>query len=208
MQSCKLRLTLWRNVWNFTFVGFSLLALGGCATIIKGHNQTLSVFTNPSGATCTLTRDSETVGVANPTPASVVLDRSVDTANVICKKDGYFDEMSTLSSSFHGMTFGNVLLGGLIGVAVDAASGAMYEYPESITISLTPKSFSSAAARDEFFDGRLAQIKQDAATAVADVQKNCDSNDQDCDALVKAINTNADAQIDKLNAQRNEASIN
>jgi len=32
------------------------------------------------------------------------------------------------------MTFGNTLLGGIIDIAIDAASGAMYQYSDSVTI--------------------------------------------------------------------------
>ena len=37
------------------------------------------------------------------------------------------------------MTFGNILFGGIIGVAVDASSGAMNEYPSSVTVRLIPE---------------------------------------------------------------------
>ena len=101
-----------------------LLALGACATIVEGDDQTVSVITDPPGATCMLTREGVTVGVANPTPSSVVLEKDSDNISVICKKSGHFDGASTLSSSFQNLTFGNVIFGGIIGVVVDAASGA------------------------------------------------------------------------------------
>ena len=45
------------------------------------------------------------------------------------------------------MTFGNILFGGIIGIAVDAASGAMHQYPDSVTITLIPDEFATAEAR-------------------------------------------------------------
>ena len=40
-----------------------------------------------------------------------------------------------MASEFQAMTFGNILFGGLIGVVVDAASGATHEYPPLVTIT-------------------------------------------------------------------------
>ena len=185
----------------------SLSALGACATIVEGDDQTVTVTTDPAGATCTLTREGETIGVANPTPASVVLEKDSDNVSVICKKDGYFDAGSALSSSFQAMTFGNIIFGGLIGVVVDAASGAMHKYPASITISLIPKSFPNATALEEFFERRKSRIETDAAAAITEVRKSCDSSENDCDALVSAINSERDAQLKELETQKKAAKI-
>lgn len=43
---------------------------------------------------------------------------------------------------------GNILLGGLVGAAIDAASGANNKYPERVMVILTPASFPSDEARD------------------------------------------------------------
>ena len=190
-----------------TAIFLPLLTLGACATIVKGNDQTVTVITDPTGATCTLTRKGVTVGVANPTPASIVLEKSKDNVSVICKKGGHFDGAATLASSFHGMTFGNILLGGLIGLAVDAASGAMHQFPSSITIFLTPKQFESDAARDQFFKRRKARVESDAAAAIEKVRKECKPDERDCDGLVKAINDAKDAQLRELAAQSEAVSI-
>ena len=36
------------------------------------------------------------------------------------------------------MAAGNVILGGVIGLGVDAATGAMNKYPDVVTVSMTP----------------------------------------------------------------------
>ena len=36
------------------------------------------------------------------------------------------------------MAAGNVLLGGVIGLGVDAASGAMNKYPDLVTVAMVP----------------------------------------------------------------------
>src|SRR3546814_7416283 len=101
-----------------------------------------------------------TLAVVNPTPGTVQIEKSKDTITVRCKKEGFFETAETLDSEVQGMTFGNILFGGIIGVAVDASSGAMNQYPSSVTIALVPESFTSTTARDVFFDSASAQDRK------------------------------------------------
>lgn len=110
--------------------------VGACSTIVEGTDQTVTIATDPSGAACELTRHGQMIGAVNPTPGSLLVDKSSDNISVICTKEGYQNASGTLASEFEGMTFGNILFGGIIGVAVDASSGAMNEYPASVTIRL------------------------------------------------------------------------
>lgn len=112
----------------------ALPLIGGCATIVEGTDQTVTVISDPAGAECELRRDGEILAVVNPTPGSVSIDKSQDSVVVRCRLDGYEDSVGTLSADFQGMTFGNILFGGIIGVGVDAASGAMHEYEPTITV--------------------------------------------------------------------------
>ena len=43
----------------------------GCATIVEGTDQTVTIMTDPTGATCRLERDGSTIGIVNATPGSV-----------------------------------------------------------------------------------------------------------------------------------------
>ena len=54
-------------------IGLAVLvtAASGCATLTKGTSQTVTVNTDPTGATCTLTRDAKPLAVINPTPGSM-----------------------------------------------------------------------------------------------------------------------------------------
>ena len=83
---------------NWAVLG--LLALGACATIVEGDDQTVSVITAPPEASCELTRGGTAVAFVNPTPGSVVLEKSNDNVSVLCKKMGHFDGAGTLASSF------------------------------------------------------------------------------------------------------------
>lgn len=116
----------------------AVMSLGACATIIEGTDQPVGIITTPPGAECTLTRDSKVIAQVSPTPGQVVVEKSKNDILIDCKKEGYQPVRIVAKSSFNGTTFGNLLLGGVVGVVVDASSGANQEYPESITIPLTP----------------------------------------------------------------------
>ena len=182
-------------------------ALGGCSTLVEGDDQTVSVITDPPEARCELIRGGAPVAFVNPTPGSVVLEKSQDDVSVLCRKDGHFDGMATLSSSFRAMTFGNVVFGGIIGLAVDASSGAMHEYEASVTVVLPPKRFAGAAARDAFFDRQARRIETGAAAAVVKARKACQPDEQDCDALAKAIEAERDARLRELADRKALAAI-
>lgn len=145
----------------YALVAAAALLASGCATITKGTTQTVTVATDPAGAACSLTRDSKPLAVINPTPGSIPIERGRGTIAIACKRDGYLESAGAMSSEFQTMTFGNILFGGLIGVAVDAASGAMHEYPAQVTITLIPEQFDTAAARDAFFEKMKATLMQE-----------------------------------------------
>ena len=180
--------------------------LAGCATITTGTDQTVAVITVPPGAVCELTREGTTVAVVNPTPGTVTLEKDKDTVTVSCNKDGHFDGMETLAASFRGMTFGNIILGGFIGLGVDAASGAMHHYPPNVMVILPPERFVSAAARDAFFDRQANRIEAEAKAAIVAVKKACDADDA-CKAPIKAVEAARDAKLQALEAQRETASL-
>ncbi len=194
--------------WN-PLVGLASAGmLFGCATIVEGTNQTVTVTTAPSGAMCELKQDGQTVAVVNPTPGSVMVEKSKDNISVTCNKDGYQGGGASLASEFQGMTFGNILFGGIIGLAVDAASGAMHEYKPSVHVTLIPEEFASISARDDFFDNETARIEREAAEAIALVRKKCAPDQaEQCDKTVAEIENERDAQIAELEVKRVQARI-
>ncbi len=119
--------------------------LGACATVINGSDQPLGVVTTPPGATCTLSRDGKVIAQVSPTPGQVQVEKSKHDIIIACEMAGYQKTEVIAQSTFNGATFGNLIVGGIVGVAVDAASGANNEYPESLTITLTPIQVAPAA---------------------------------------------------------------
>lgn len=122
-------------------IAFSLLLpipflFTGCASIVSGTSQTISVVTPPtSGATCKLSNN-KGAWYVNQTPDSVTVHRSYGDLSATCRKSGFSTATKTFKSSTKGMAFGNVLFGGLIGGGVDVADGAAYSYPETIVVPM------------------------------------------------------------------------
>lgn len=112
--------------------------LSGCATITKGTTQTVSVDTpGVPGATCRLS--SQGIGSKTlVTPGVVVLEKSQHAISVQCTKACYNDGVGIISSNTESMTAGNILVGGVVGLGVDAASGAMNKYAEQTQIAMMP----------------------------------------------------------------------
>ncbi len=84
-----------------------------------------------NGANCTLTNDKGQWFVQ--TPGSTVIQKSTQDLMIVCKKDRHFGN-ATYSSKSNGGVWGNILVGGLIGYAVDSSTGAGFDYPSNMNV--------------------------------------------------------------------------
>jgi len=182
-------------------LGVALLALGGCATITTGHSQSVVVDTDPHGAACRLTREEKDVAVVNPTPGTATVSKSFGRLDVQCTKDGYQSTLGVLAADFQAMTLGNILLGGLIGIAVDAASGAMMKYPGSVKYTLIPVSFPTAGARDAYFARLRETLLKEGKEAEDAIQKRCVTPEA-CTQQLKAAAAATKIGLEGLEAKR------
>jgi len=69
-------------------------------------------------------------------PGSAVVHKTKTDLAVDCTKPEFGAGHLVAVSHFGGTTFGNILAGGLIGVGVDAASGANFWYDSPLTVPL------------------------------------------------------------------------
>lgn len=112
-------------------------AASGCATVIKGSSQEIAVNTVPvDGAECTLHSSEGTWRLT--TPGKVKVDKTKNDITLTCEKPGYRTSTDTVVSGFEAWTLGNLVLGGIIGLGVDAATGSINEYPHSYTVQMRP----------------------------------------------------------------------
>lgn len=110
---------------------------GGCASIVDGTSQVITVETHQratpvSGASCEMINSKGTYHVT--TPGTLTVHRAYGGLSVTCTKDGMPAGTATVTSGTKPMAFGNILFGGAIGVVVDTTSGAAYDYPAVVRI--------------------------------------------------------------------------
>jgi hypothetical protein len=128
-----------------------LLALPGCATIVSGTQQSLFVDTpEVEGATCQLNDSKGGSWYLGNTPGSVSVAKGNGPMNVMCKKEKYKSASVSVEEEIAGATLGNVILGGGVGILVDAASGAAQKYPDRTIVWMEPVNWTSEAARTEW----------------------------------------------------------
>ena len=115
----------------------SACLLAGCASVTSGSSDTITVNSNPPGAVCNLSQNNRNIGQV-VTPGGVTVEKTKHDIQVTCTKEGYQTATGYLDSEIEGSTWGNSLLGGGIGWAVDSASGSDNDYPDYITVTLVP----------------------------------------------------------------------
>ena len=118
-----------------TTCSMAALSLFGCATIVEGTSHEISVDSRPTGAQCRLESEGDTLAVVERTPQSVTLEKGNRNILVECAS-GQARGSRWLVPEFNDTVFGNFLLGGIIGMSIDADSGAAYSWPESVLVVL------------------------------------------------------------------------
>lgn len=122
----------------------SSVAISGCATIIHGSTQPVGLSSSPTGAIVYV--DGAKLG---STPVNLELKRN---ANHVVKfeLDGYAPFEATLTRGLSGWVWGNIVFGGLIGLAVDAVSGSLYKLtPEQLQAELRTNGVSTLETGDK-----------------------------------------------------------
>jgi hypothetical protein len=124
----------------------ALAVAPGCASIVTGQNQPVTVEApGCEGANCKLMNSKGTWIVK--APGSVTVTRAYGDLTVTCEKEGFGAATNTVASSTKAMAAGNIIFGGVIGVGVDVATGAAYDYPTLITNPLSCRPAPRAAGQ-------------------------------------------------------------
>jgi len=104
------------------FIALAVFLLNGCAAILKGSSEDVDFNSDPTGASVYVNGN-----LMGTTPVRLKLE-SKRTYNIEFKKDGYASRTYTITNHVGaGWIILDVLLTGLIGIVVDAATGAWYE---------------------------------------------------------------------------------
>jgi hypothetical protein len=113
---------------------------GGCASVTRGTTENLSIVSTPPGAEATIS--GLDVPTACVTPCAVVVKRNAD-ISVAFQKEGYQPQIIQLTKEVPATGAagfaGNILLGGLVGMGVDAVTGAATDHkPNPVAAILEP----------------------------------------------------------------------
>jgi len=136
-----------KHLWKNGVVIACALSVTACASIIGGRYQKVEVNTLSANqsvhADCMLSNGTGEVRVT--TPATATVRRSSSNLSVVCLQDGKQVAQQTYDSSIRGLVWGNLIIGGLIGIAIDFSDGASHHYPDKLNVYLPP-AYASVAA--------------------------------------------------------------
>lgn len=121
-----------------------VFAITGCASIMSGTTQKVTIDSDPSGATVMIgvkdTKDDKVIMVdgynAGVTPLIVELKRKGSTMVQISKK-GYKTQEVQLQRGMNNWVWGDIALTSLLSTSIDTSTGAANEYkPGEYMVSL------------------------------------------------------------------------
>ena len=116
---------------SFAVLAATALVLWGCATIMHGTSQKVGISSSPTGAEVWV--DNKEMGF---TPLFADLKRGDDHI-VRVELAGYQKAELTITKGVSGWVWGNIVFGGLVGLAVDAITGGLYNLsPEQLNAEL------------------------------------------------------------------------
>ena len=98
-----------------------MLSTSGCATIMSGSKQEIPVNSEPPGAK--VTADD---GTSIITPGKLVLERK-NSHTLVAEYADYETQQQVLKPKLNNWVWGNILIGGIIGLVIDIVSGSVNE---------------------------------------------------------------------------------
>jgi hypothetical protein len=139
-----------------------LLIQTGCASIVSGRSQDVNIRTNPPGAEIYINDVSR-----GATPLMANLKRK-QRHSVRFVKEGYVEETRTTGKGFNWWFAGNILFGGIIGIIIDFATGAVYKVsPEDLNVTLVESGAGLGASAEGDVKAAAEQAQE---AAVQEVQ--------------------------------------
>ncbi|MBL8575492.1 MAG: translation initiation factor 2 [Hyphomicrobiaceae bacterium] len=122
------------------------LALAGCATVTRGTTNQIQIHSEPSGASARTS-----LGHTCQTPCTLSVNRK-DEFTVVFTLDGYQQQEIQVKTQIAGAGAagfaGNVIVGGVVGMGVDAVTGSTLEHtPNPVLARMTPNAPAPAPAK-------------------------------------------------------------
>jgi len=114
--------------------------LGGCASVTRGTTENISISSTPSGAEAVVS--GLEVPTTCTTPCAIVAKRSAD-ITITFEKPGYESQTVQLTKEVPATGAagfaGNIIAGGIVGMGVDAVTGAALDHkPNPVIVTMQP----------------------------------------------------------------------
>lgn len=133
------RLALWVCALAGAFLS------GGCASVMSGREADVAITSNPPDAHVAITNEKGQTVATAVTPAKISLKRGngffrkAPRYVATIEKPGYMPAQVPIKPKVNPWIAGNIVVGGVIGMAADSATGAMWKFaPVEIDQHLTP----------------------------------------------------------------------
>jgi hypothetical protein len=167
-------------------MGLSMGLMGGCATVTTGTEQEIFFAFNPADAQCDVRRNNEFVARVSRSTPSIVVQKSPHPLNLECIGVGgrnppkFATEVRPAPSKEGvggaiGFTPTGMATGAVSGV-YDASSGALYHYPQRITVDMTrktvvlPDKWEFNTAKSPAINAQLDAVSREAASPNATLE--------------------------------------
>ncbi len=126
------------NIKNIIIVYFSILAsfvMSGCASITQGTSQTIAFNLEPPETRCDLSRDGEgQIGSISSKNNTLSTGKDKDDIIAKCNAPGHKQKIVRVKSSTQAAgVVGGIFLD--LGIT-DMITGAMWKYPDDVTVAL------------------------------------------------------------------------
>ena len=135
-----------------------VLLCTGCASIVSGTRQKVTVNSTPSGARVSVIDSDGATVLQTNTPAVIKLNRgngyfAGSYYKVQVEADGYQPSAANIHPSLNGWYVGNILIGGVIGLLIiDPATGGMWALEPKIinvTLETSPAKVAAGGTNDQ-----------------------------------------------------------
>lgn len=153
------------NLMAAIAAAFAATCLAGCASIVSGTSQQIMVNTNPPGVSCRYIREGMVIAQVDQTPAAVTISKTKDDITLKCNKQGYQEATYFNHSGVEQMTYGNMVIGGALGLGIDSSLGADNHYDDFVNISMVPSPVpattignSSSCTHEQQVQARIARM--------------------------------------------------
>lgn len=114
-----------------------LLLSAGCATVLTGTNDKISVSVPECGQASCRAFNNAGEWAVDPDAGTVVVRKDESALMVVCEVPGREPVAVSVPAGVEGWTWGNIMIGGLIGVLVDFGTGGLHSYRDQVEVPMS-----------------------------------------------------------------------